>query len=106
MVRQLSIDFEERRLTLCVVPADDAWDLWLCERQRRLLAAGTLAIDDAIAAWRQGADPMAAMREVIVDRLQRGEIVLPPCGEGAACPSRCGATSGQGDPPPRSIAAG
>jgi hypothetical protein len=105
MVRQLSIDFEERRLTLCVVPADDSWDLWLCERQRRLLAAGTLAIDDAIAAWRQGGDPMAVLREVIVDRLKRGEIVLPAGGEGAACP-RCGGVSSQADPPQPSIPAG
>jgi hypothetical protein len=89
MVRKLNIDFERRRLTLCVVPVDEAWDLWICERQQRLLRGGNLAIDYAIAARRQGTDPVVHARDIIVGQLQRGDIVLPAFDEGAACPSRC-----------------
>ena len=59
-----------------VEPVDEAWELWLCERGRRLTLGGTVPIDDAIAAWREGKDPVLLMVEGIRRRVASGELDL------------------------------
>jgi hypothetical protein len=96
MSRQFPISVAGRRLKLCVHAADESWELWLCEHGRRLMLAGTVAIDEAIQSWRLGADAIAALRQNVIDQVQRGEICVPRAGAepGAfACPSRCDWTS-------------
>jgi len=92
MTRQFPIAVAERRLRLCVLAADEAWELWLCESGRRLKLAGTVAMDEAIQSWRLGADAVAALRQKVIDQVQRGETDIPRTGPGSAalaCPSRC-----------------
>jgi hypothetical protein len=92
MSRQFPIAVAGRRLKLCVMAADESWELWLCERGRRLKLAGTVAMDEALQSWRLGADAVAALRHKVIDQVQRGETVVPNCGPGSAefaCPARC-----------------
>jgi hypothetical protein len=92
MSRHFPIAVAERRLRLCVIAADERWELWLCERGRRLKLAGTVAVDEAIQSWRLGADAVAAARRTVIDQVQRGETDVPQAGPGSAdssCPSRC-----------------
>jgi hypothetical protein len=92
MSRQFPIAVAERRLKLCVMPADECWQLWLCERGRRLKLAGTVAMDEAIQSWRLGADAVAALRQKVIDQVQCGETDVPRIGPESReydCPSRC-----------------
>jgi hypothetical protein len=90
MSRQFPISVAERRLKLCVHAADESWELWLCENGRRLMLAGTVAMDEAIQSWRLGADAVAALRQKVIAQVQRGETDVPRANSGEfACPSRC-----------------
>ena len=92
MSRQFPIAVAERRLKLCVIAADESWELWLCECGRRLKLAGTVAMEEAIQSWRLGDDAVAALRQKVIDQVQRGETSVPELGPGSvafACPSRC-----------------
>ena len=74
------------------MPADECWELWLCERGRRLKLAGTVAMDEAIQSWRLGAVAVAALRQKVIDLVQRGETDIPRAGPeagGFTCPARC-----------------
>src|SRR5437879_13540895 len=42
MGRQFDVVHGDRTLKICVLPVDEAWELWLCERRRRL--AGVAAV--------------------------------------------------------------
>src|SRR5262245_51560720 len=88
MSRQFPIAVAERRLRLCVLPADERWELWLCEGAHQLLLTSTISVDEAIMAWRGGCDAVAARRKHVIDQVQRGEIDVPRRGE-LVCPSRC-----------------
>ena len=59
---------------MLVEPVDEAWELWLCERGKRLTLGGTVPIDDAIAAWREGKDPVLLMVEHIRVRVANDEL--------------------------------
>lgn len=75
-----------RALKVCVLPVDEAWELWLCERGRRLALGARLAIDDAVAAWRDGdGDPFLTVCKSIGARLERGDIALPDTAIGPPC---------------------
>jgi hypothetical protein len=96
MSRQFPIAVAERRLRLCVLAADERYELWLCEHGRRLKLAGTVAMDEAIQSWRLGADAIAALRQRVINQVQRGETHVPRAGPEAgefACPSKCDWTS-------------
>jgi len=70
------------------MPADESWELWLCESGHRLLLAGTVAMDEAILSWRRGADAVAALRERVTDQVQSGKTCVPSDGT-LTCASRC-----------------
>ncbi len=76
MSRQFSLQHKGRAIDVRVEPVDEAWELWLCESGRRITLGGTLPIDDAIAAWHQGEDPVLLMVEHIRARVASGEIDL------------------------------
>jgi hypothetical protein len=86
MGRRFDLTFNDRALKICILPVDEAWEFWLCERGRRLALGARLAIDDAVAAWREGGDDpfLTACRSIAI-RLERGEIALPPMGTGPPC---------------------
>lgn len=88
MSRQFPIPVGERQLKLCVMPADESWELWLCERGHRLLLAGRVAMDEAIQSWRRGDDAVAALRERVTDQVLKGETCVPATGN-LDCTARC-----------------
>jgi hypothetical protein len=74
--RRFSLHHQGRAIDVLVEPVDEAWELWLCEHGRRLTLAGTVPIDDAVAAWREGKDPVLLMVEHIRARVASGELDL------------------------------
>jgi hypothetical protein len=74
--RRFSLRHNGRAIDVLVEPVDEAWELWLCESGRRLTLGGTVPIDDAISAWREGKDPVLIMVEHIRSRIASGELDL------------------------------
>jgi hypothetical protein len=74
--RHFSLRHNGRAIEVQVEPVDEAWELWLCERGRRLTLGGTVPIDEAVAAWREGKDPVLLMVEHIRSRVASGELDL------------------------------
>jgi len=74
--RQFSLEHRGRAIDVLVEPVDEAWELWLCERGRRLTLGGTVPIDEAVEAWREGKDPVLLMVERIRTRVANGELDL------------------------------
>lgn len=74
--RHFSLEHRGRAIDVLVEPVDEAWELWLCEHGRRLTLGGTVPIDEAIAAWREGKDPVLLMVERIRARVASGELDL------------------------------
>jgi hypothetical protein len=74
--RHFSLQHNGRAIDVLVESVDEAWELWLCERGRRLTLGGIVPIDDAIAAWRDGKDPVLLMVEGIRRRVATGELDL------------------------------
>jgi hypothetical protein len=74
--RHFSLRHNGRAIDVLVEPVDEAWELWLCESGRRLTLGGTVPIDDAITAWREGKDPVLMMVEHIRSRIASGELDL------------------------------
>jgi len=72
--RQFSLEYRGRAIEVLVEPVDEAWELWLVERGQRITLGGTVPIDDAISAWRQGKDPVLLMVERIRARVASGEL--------------------------------
>ncbi len=67
----------DRALKICVLPVDEAWELWLCERRHRLALVATISVDKALDAWRKGGDIILLTVETIRSGLAQGEIVAP-----------------------------
>jgi hypothetical protein len=74
--RQFSFHHQGRAIDVLVEPVDEAWELWLCERGRRLTLGGVVPIDEAIAAWREGKDPVLLIVERIRISMEKGELDL------------------------------
>lgn len=74
MPRHFNLHHRGRAFEVLVEPVDEAWELWLYERGQRLTLGGTVPIDDAIAAWRQGQDSVLLMVERIRARMASGEL--------------------------------
>jgi hypothetical protein len=84
--RRFDLIHDDRALTICVVPVDEAWELWLCEQCHQLVLGARVPIDDALDSWKQGVDPMVLASRSIVTRLERGDIVLPSSAERSRYP--------------------
>jgi hypothetical protein len=77
MGRQFAVGHCDRALKICVLPIDEAWELWLCERRRRLVRVATISVDRALDNWRRGSDVILLTVETIRAGLTRGEILVP-----------------------------
>ena len=76
--RTFDLTHRGRALSVRVYPVDNAWELWICEKERRIVRADVLSIDDAVLARRDGvADPVAEAVGRIRQLLTCGEIVVP-----------------------------
>jgi hypothetical protein len=87
MGRQFAVVHGDRALKICVLPIDEAWELWLCERRRRLVRIATISVDKALDGWREGYDAILSTVETIRVGLTKGEILLPVMSPGLPeCP--------------------
>jgi len=77
MGRQFDVVHGDRLLKVCVLPVDEAWELWLCEHRRRLARVATISVDKALEAWRMGSDIILLTVEMIRTALSRGQIAPP-----------------------------
>jgi hypothetical protein len=76
--RTFDLTHRGRALSVRVYPVDNAWELWICEKEHRIVRADVLSIDDAVLARRDGvADPVAEAVGRIRQLLTCGEIVVP-----------------------------
>ena len=78
MGRKFDVALAGRALRVCVSAVDEAWELWICDRQHRLALGGRVEMDDALIAYREGRDPIAAAGRRIADELKDGCLEVPP----------------------------
>ena len=87
MGRQFDVVHGDRPLRICVLPIDEAWELWLCERRRQLARVATVSVDKALEGWCRGSDVILLTVETICAGLEQGEIVVPTLSPGLPeCP--------------------
>ena len=65
-----------RVLRVVVVSVQEAWQLWVCEEERRLAYGGRVSVDDAIAGWRLGDDRVLELAEEVKSNVLTGKLVL------------------------------
>jgi hypothetical protein len=63
-------------LRVVVVAVQEAWQLWVCEEERRLAYGGRVSVDDAIAGWRIGDDRVLELAEEVKSNVLTGKLVL------------------------------
>jgi hypothetical protein len=88
MGRKFDVALAGRPLRVCVSPVDEAWELWVCDRQNRLALGARIEIDDALAAYREGRDPIATAGRLIAAELEGGRFKLPAGPSRERCPTR------------------
>jgi len=87
MGRQFDVVHGDRSLKICILPVDEAWELWLCEHRYQLARLATVSVDKALDGWRKGSDAILLAVETIRVGLEKGEIVVPTAPPGLAeCP--------------------
>ena len=64
-----------RLLRVVVVAVQEAWQLWVCEEERRLAYGGRVSVDDAIAGWRIGEDRVLELAEEVKSNVLTGKLV-------------------------------
>jgi hypothetical protein len=65
-----------RLLRVVVVEQHEAWQLWVCEEERRLAYGGRVTAEDAIAGWRLGEDRVLELAEELKSNVLTGKLVL------------------------------
>ncbi len=87
MGRRFDVVHGDRLLKVCVLPVDEAWELWLCEHRRRLARVATISVDKALDGWHMGNDIIVQTVVAIRTAVKQGEIVVPALSPGLAeCP--------------------
>lgn len=81
-MRAFPFRYQGRLLRVVVVAVQDAWQVWVCEDERRLAYGGRVAADDAIAGWRLGEDRVREQVEEVKSKVLTGALVLGPGIEG------------------------
>ncbi len=61
---------------MVVVAVAEAWQLWVCEEERRLAYGGRVSVDDAIAGWRIGDDRVLELAEEVKSNVLMGKLAL------------------------------
>lgn len=74
MGRSFPFRHEGRTLAICVVPIEDAWELWIAESGQLLLLCGRVSADDAVEAWRNGEDRIRARAEEVKSHVLTGKM--------------------------------
>src|SRR5262245_51824391 len=89
MGRKFEVTLGERLLRVCVSAVDEAWELWVCDGRNRLMLGGTVGIDEATLANRDGCDPVALAGRSLADQLKQGLLKLPIGEPLEPCPHLC-----------------
>ena len=90
MGRSFPFRFQGRALAVCVVPVDDAWELWVAEGDQFLSLGGRVSADEAVEAWRQGEDRILARAEEVKSHVLTGRMRLNPKAQAPIAPSERG----------------
>jgi len=83
-MRAFPFRHQGRLLRVVVVAVPEAWQLWVCEEDRRLAYAGRVSVDEAIAGWRIGEDRVLELSEEVKSNVLTGNLPLGPAGVGDA----------------------
>jgi hypothetical protein len=75
-MRAFPFRHQGRLLRVVVVSVPEAWQLWICEEERRLAYAGRVSVDDAIAGWRIGEDRVLELAEEVKSNVLTGHLPL------------------------------
>jgi len=86
MGRKFDVAVGGRSLRVCVSAVDEAWELWICDTTHRLALGQRIEIDDAVLAYRQGHDPVAAAGRLLASQLEQGSLVLDTSAASQPCP--------------------
>jgi hypothetical protein len=78
MGRSFPFRYQGRSLAICVVPVDDAWELWVAEDEQFLSLGGRVLADEAVEAWRHGEDRILARAEEVKSHVLTGRMRLGP----------------------------
>lgn len=87
MGRSFPFRFQGRSLAICVVPVDDAWELWIAEGDQFLSLGGRVSADEAVEAWRLGEDRILARAEEVKSHVLTGRMRLNPKAQAPKAPS-------------------
>ena len=63
-------------MRVVVVPAQETWQLWVCEEDRRMAYGGRVSVDEAIAGWRIGEDRVLELAEEVKSNVLTGKLAL------------------------------
>ncbi|WP_296381681.1 hypothetical protein [Reyranella sp.] len=63
-------------MRVVVVSVQEAWQLWVCEEERRVAYGGRVSVDDAFAGWRVGDDRVLELAEEVKSNVLTGKLVL------------------------------
>ena len=75
-MRVFPFRYQGRLLRVVVVAVQEAWQLWVCEEDRRVAYGGRVSVDDAIAGWRQGDDRVLELSEEVKSNVLTGKLAL------------------------------
>jgi hypothetical protein len=75
-MRAFPFRYQGRVLRVVVVAVPEAWQLWVCEEDRRLAYAGRVSVDDAIGGWRIGEDRVLELAEEVKSNVLTGKLAL------------------------------
>ena len=86
MGRKFDVAVGGRPLRVCVSAVDEAWELWICDTTHRLVLGQRIEIDDAVAAYRAGRDPVAEAGRLLAEQVERGLLNLHDSALTERCP--------------------
>jgi hypothetical protein len=86
MGRKFDVAVDGRPLRVCVSAVDEAWELWICDTGRRLALGRRIEIDDAVAAYRSGRDPVAEAGRLLAEQVEQGRLSLQDAAAAERCP--------------------
>ena len=86
MGRKFDVPVPGGVLRVCVSAVDEAWELWICDTTHRLALGRRIEIDDAVAAYREGRDPVAEAGRLLAGQIERGLYTQSTLGSAEKCP--------------------
>jgi len=75
-MRAFPFRYQGRVLRVVVVAVQEAWQLWVCEAERRLAYGGRVSVDEAIAGWRIGDDRVLELAEEVKSNVLTGKLAV------------------------------